>query len=224
MRRFYRNLTESFTLIRHRKRGEEFLHFRSWTMSTAKLLLLAGDYVEDYEIMVPFQALQMVGHTVHAVCPDKKAGQVVRTAIHDFEGDQTYSEKRGHNFALNATFADVKVEDYDGLVIPGGRAPEYLRLNEKVLNIVRHFADKNKPIAAICHAAQLLAAADVIQGKKVSAYPACAPEVEMAGGEYADIPGDAAITARIFVAAPAWPAHPEWLRQFLVVLGTRIEL
>ena len=131
-------------------------------MSAGKLLLLAGDYVEDYEIMVPFQALQMVGHTVDAVCPDKKAGQVVRTAIHDFEGDQTYSEKRGHNFALNATFADVKAEDYDGLVIPGGRAPEYLRLNKKVLEIVRHFADEKKPIAAICHAAQLLAAADVI--------------------------------------------------------------
>src|ERR1700761_6992262 len=133
-------------------------------MATAKLLLLAGDYVEDYEIMVPFQALQTVGHKVDAVCPDKKAGQVVRTAIHDFEGDQTYSEKRGHNFALNATFADVNPADYDGLVIPGGRAPEYLRLNKKVLEIVRHFADANKPIAAICHAAQLLAAARVLEG------------------------------------------------------------
>lgn len=189
-------------------------------MATAKLLLLAGDYVEDYEIMVPFQALQMVGHTVDAVCPDKKAGQVVRTAIHDFEGDQTYSEKRGHNFALNATFADVKAQDYDGLVIPGGRAPEYLRLNSKVLDIVRHFADENKPIAAICHAAQLLAAAEVIEGRKVSAYPACAPEVELAGGKYVEVAMTDAVVDGNLVTGPAWPAHPAWLGKFLGVLDT----
>src|ERR1700761_4522925 len=141
-------------------------------MKHAKLLLIAGDYVEDYEIMVPFQALQMVGHTVDAVCPDKTAGQQIRTAIHDFEGDQTYSEKRGHNFTLNATFADIKVENYDGLVLPGGRAPEYLRLDEKVLEMIRHFSEEHKPIAAICHAAQMLAAARVLQGRKVSCYPA----------------------------------------------------
>jgi len=141
-------------------------------MATAKLLMIVGDFVEDYEVMVPFQALQMVGHTVHAVCPNKKSGQFVRTAIHDFEGDQTYSEKPGHNFVLNATFAEVKAEDYDGLVIPGGRAPEYLRLNEKVLETVRYFAKADKPIAAICHAAQILAAAGVVQGKEVSCYPA----------------------------------------------------
>jgi protease I len=187
-------------------------------MSTAKLLLLAGDYVEDYEIMVPFQALQMVGHTVHAVCPDKKAGQVVRTSIHDFEGDQTYSEKRGHNFALNATFAEVDPKDYDGLVIPGGRAPEYLRLNKKVLEIVRHFADANKPIAAICHAAQLLAAAKVIEGREVSAYPACAPEVELAGGKYVEVAMTDAVVDGNLVSAPAWPAHPAWLAKFLPVL------
>src|SRR5271166_2360856 len=134
-------------------------------MKHAKLLLLAGDFVEDYEVMVPFQALQMVGHAVHAVCPHKKAGDKVRTAVHDFEGDQTYSEKPGHNFALNATFSDVRPEQYDALVIPGGRAPEYLRLNEQVLQIVRHFAQAKKPIAAICHGAQLLAAAGVLQGK-----------------------------------------------------------
>jgi protease I len=189
-------------------------------MSTAKLLLLAGDYVEDYEIMVPFQALQMVGHTVDAVCPDKKAGQVVRTAIHDFEGDQTYSEKRGHNFALNATFADVRVEDYDGLVIPGGRAPEYLRLNHKVLDIVRHFAEGNKPIAAICHAAQLLAAAGVIEGRKVSCYPACAPEVELAGGTYVEVAMTDAVVDGNLVTGPAWPAHPKWLGKFQAVLET----
>src|SRR5580698_5766092 len=187
-------------------------------MSAGKLLLLAGDYVEDYEIMVPFQALQMVGHTVDAVCPDKKAGQVVRTAIHDFEGDQTYSEKRGHNFVLNATFADVKAEDYDGLVVPGGRAPEYLRLNEKVLEIVRYFAKADKPIAAICHAAQILAAAGVVRGKEVSCYPACSPEVTLAGGKYAAIDVTDAVTDGKLVTAPAWPAHPAWLAIFQDVL------
>ena len=143
-------------------------------MKPAKLLLLAGDYVEDYEIMVPFQALQMVGHTVHAVCPGKKKGEQVRTAIHDFEGDQTYSEKRGHNFTLNATFDEIDAVAYDALVIPGGRAPEYLRLNSAVLDIVRHFDKAGKPIAAICHGAQLLAAAGVVKGRKLNAYPACA--------------------------------------------------
>ena len=162
-------------------------------MANAKLLMIVGDYVEDYEVMVPFQALQMVGHTVHAVCPDKKAGQFVRTAIHDFEGDQTYSEKRGHNFTFNATFADIHAADYDALVIPGGRAPEYLRLNPQVLAIVRHFYEADKPIAALCHGAQLLAAAHVISGKRVSAYPACAPEVELAGGTYVAVEMTAAV-------------------------------
>jgi protease I len=187
-------------------------------MSHAKLLMIVGDYAEDYETMVPFQALQMVGHTVDAVCPGKKAGQSVRTAIHDFEGDQTYSEKRGHNFTLNATFADIRPEDYDGLVLPGGRAPEYLRLDEKVLTSIRHFADQEKPIAAICHAAQLLAAARVLKGRKVSAYPACAPEVEFAGGTYAPVEMTAAVVDRNLVTAPAWPAHPAWLAMFLTVL------
>src|SRR5205814_2611030 len=128
-------------------------------MPAKKILMLVGDYVEDYEVMVPFQALLMVGYTVHAVCPKKKAGDKIRTAVHDFEGDQTYSEKPGHNFALNATFAEVKPDGYDALVIPGGRAPEYLRLNKAVLKVVRHFAQARKPIAAICHGAQLLSAA-----------------------------------------------------------------
>ena len=187
-------------------------------MATAKLLMIVGDFVEDYEVMVPFQALQMVGHTVDAVCPNKKAGQFVRTAIHDFEGDQTYSEKPGHNFVLNATFADVQVEKYDGLVIPGGRAPEYLRLNEKVLEIVRYFAKADKPIAAICHAAQILAAAGVVAGKEVSCYPACSPEVKLAGGRYAEIAVTEAVTDGKLVTAPAWPAHPAWLAKFQAVL------
>ncbi len=191
-------------------------------MSGAKLLMIVGDYAEDYETMVPFQALQMVGHTVDAVCPGKKAGQQVRTAIHDFEGDQTYSEKRGHNFTLNATFADVQAEDYDGLVLPGGRAPEYLRLNEQVLSIVRHFTDEHKPIAAICHAAQILAAAGVLQGRKVSCYPACAPEVQLAGGTFTPVEMTAAVVDRNLVTAPAWPAHPAWLAKFLTVLEEHV--
>jgi protease I len=173
--------------------------------------------------MVPFQALQMAGHKVDAVCPGKKAGQTVRTAIHDFEGDQTYSEKRGHNFALNATFDQVKPEDYDALVIPGGRAPEYLRLDQGVLAIVRHFAGAAKPIASICHGAQILAAAGVLAGRSVSAYPAVGPEVTAAGGKYVDLPMDGAHGDGNLVTAPAWPAHPAWLAKFLGVLGSRIE-
>jgi protease I len=192
-------------------------------MSAKKILMLVGDFVEDYEVMVPFQALLMVGHTVHAVCPDKKAGETVRTAVHDFEGDQTYSEKPGHNFALNATFDEVRAEDYDALVIPGGRAPEYIRLNEKVLDIVRHFAQAGKPLAAICHGAQVLAAAGVVEGRSCSAYPAVGPDVTRAGGTYQDIPVDQAHVDGNLVTAPAWPAHPAWLASFLKVLGTRIE-
>jgi protease I len=187
-----------------------------------KILHLVGDYVEDYEVMVPFQALQAVGHTVHAVCPDKKAGDKIRTAIHDFEGDQTYSEKPGHNFALNATFANVKPEEYDALVISGGRAPEYIRLNARVLEIVRYFFEANKPVAAICHAAQVLVAAGVVKGRTVSAYPAVGPDVTVAGGTYADIKVTEAVTDGNLVTAPAWPAHPAWIAQFLKVLGTQI--
>jgi len=187
-------------------------------MKPAKLLLLVGDFVEDYEIMVPFQALQMVGHTVHAVCPDKKKGEQVRTAIHDFEGDQTYSEKRGHNFTLNATFDEINPADYDALVVPGGRAPEYLRLNAKVLDIVRHFDKADKPIAALCHGAQLLAAAGILKGRKLNCYPACAPEVELAGGTFAKVDFSDAVVDGKLVTGPAWTAHPAWLAKFLEVL------
>ncbi|WP_371345852.1 DJ-1/PfpI family protein [Ancylobacter sp. IITR112] len=191
-------------------------------MAGKRILMIVGDFVEDYETMVPFQALLAVGHSVHAVCPDKKAGDSVATAIHDFEGQQTYSEKRGHNFALNASFADVDPAGYDALVIPGGRAPEYLRMNARALEIVRHFFDADKPVAAICHGAQLLAGARVLEGRTCSAYPACRAEVELAGGIYADIAIDAAVTDGNLVTAPAWPAHPAWIGQFLAVLGTSI--
>lgn len=187
-----------------------------------KILMLVGDFVEDYEVMVPFQALQIAGHRVDAVCPDKKAGDKVRTAIHDFEGDQTYTEKRGHDFALNAAFAEIDPADYDALVIPGGRAPEYLRLNRRLLDVVRAFAEANKPIAALCHGAQILTAAGVVRGRRVSAYPAVGPEVMAAGGEFVSVPFEAAVTDGNLVTGPAWTAHVEWLRQFLAVLGTRI--
>jgi protease I len=183
-----------------------------------RILMLVGDFAEDYETMVPFQALQMVGHIVHAVCPGKRSGEKVRTAVHDFEGDQTYTEKPGHNFTLNANFEDVDEASYDALLIPGGRAPEYLRLNERVLNVIRHFASERKPIAAVCHGAQLLAAAGVIKGRRVSAYPACAPEVTLAEGQSCEVPVDDAVTDGNLVTAPAWPAHPKWLAQFLDVL------
>jgi protease I len=193
-------------------------------MSKKSILMIVGDYVEDYEVMVPFQALQMVGHGVHAVCPGKKSGEFVRTAIHDFEGDQTYSEKRGHNFALNATFDQIKLEEYDALVLPGGRAPEYIRLNPRVIEIVRHFSKANKPIAAICHAAQILAAAGVLEGKKCSAYPAVGPDVTQAGGTYVNLAMTEAVADGNLVTAPAWSAHPAWLAKFLTFLGTKIEL
>jgi protease I len=187
-----------------------------------KILMLVGDFAEDYEVMVPFQTLLTVGHTVHAVCPGKKAGEKIRTAIHDFEGDQTYTEKRGHDFTLNAAFADAKPESYDALVIAGGRAPEYLRLDENVLRMVRHFFQEEKPVAAICHGAQILTAAGVVKGRKVSAYPAVGPEVKLAGAQYVEVPIDQAVTDGNLVTAPAWPAHPAWLAQFLEVLGTRV--
>ncbi|WP_372396652.1 DJ-1/PfpI family protein [Azospirillum sp. HJ39] len=193
-------------------------------MAAKTILMLVGDYAEDYETMVPFQTLLAVGHVVHAVCPGKTAGDRVATAIHDFEGDQTYSEKRGHNFTLNASFETVTAGSYDALVIPGGRAPEYLRLNPAVLALVREFDAAGKPIAAVCHGAQLLAAAGVLKGRRVSAYPACRPEVELAGGEYADIAIDDAVTEGNLITAPAWPAHPAWMSRFIAALGTRIEL
>jgi protease I len=193
-------------------------------MADRKILILTGDYVEDYEIMVPYQALSMLGYTVHVICPGKKSGEQIRTSIHDFEGDQTYSEKRGHNFTLNATLDEVKPEEYDALVIPGGRAPEYIRLNGDVLEIVRYFDRTDKPIAAICHGLQLLAAAGILRGRSCAAYPACGPEVTLAGGTYVEVPVDKAHVDGKLVTAPAWPAHPEWLAAFLKVLGAKVSI
>lgn len=192
-------------------------------MEGKKILMLVGDFVEDYEVMVPFQTLQTVGHTVHAVCPDKKVEDTIKTAVHDFEGDQTYTEKPGHNFTLNANFDDINPQDYDALVIPGGRAPEYIRLNERVLEITRHFDQANKPIATLCHGLLVLTAAGVLQGKRCTAYPACGPDVTQAGAEYVSIPVEEAMVDGNLVTAPAWPAHPQWLNKFLDVLGTKVE-
>jgi protease I len=191
-------------------------------MAQKRILMLVGDYVEDYEAMAPFQMLLMVGHQVDTVCPGKQAGDHVATAIHDFEGDQTYSEKRGHNFRLNASFDAVKPEQYDALVIPGGRAPEYLRLNQRVLEIVRHFAETRKPIAAVCHGLQILTAAGVVRGRSCTAYPAVQPELLAAGSQWIEPSAglDSAHVDGNLVTAPAWPAHPAWMRAFLEVLGT----
>jgi protease I len=193
-------------------------------MSAKKILVLAGDYVEDYELMVPVQALSMVGHHVDVVCPGKKSGERIRTAIHDFEGDQTYSEKRGHDFTLNATFDDIDAGAYDALLVPGGRAPEYLRLNPAVIKIVRDFDHAQKPIAAVCHGPQVLAAAGVLNGRECSAYPACAPEIKLAGAKFIELDLLSAHRDGNLVTAPAWPAHAAWLALFLHALGTRIEV
>jgi deglycase len=193
-------------------------------MAAKKILMLVGDFVEDYEVMVPFQVLRLVGHRVDAVCPGKARGETVKTAVHDFEpGAQTYSEKPGHNFALTATFKDAHADDYDALVIPGGRAPEYLRLDEKVLGVVRHFASANKPIAAVCHGVQILTAAGVMSGRTCSSYPACAPEVRLAGGRWVDVGWEGAHVDGNLVTAPAWPALPAWLSRFLQALGSKVE-
>jgi len=189
-----------------------------------KVLFLTGDFTEDYETMVPFQMLEMVGYTVHTVCPGKKKGDTVKTAIHDFEGDQTYTEKPGHNFALNYSFDDVNVNDYHGLVIAGGRAPEYLRLNEKVIEITKHFFSADKPVAAICHGIQILTAANVVKGRKLTAYPAVGPEVTLAGGIFQSIPVDGAFVDGNLVTSPAWPAHPSFIREFLKIMGAKIEI
>jgi protease I len=194
-------------------------------MSTKKVLMLVGDYVEDYEAMVPFQMLTMVGHTVHTVCPGKKPGDTVRTAVHDFVGDQTYVELPGHRFAINASFEGARASDYDALVLPGGRAPEYLRLNGRVIELVQEFDKAKKPIAAICHGPQILAAAGVLKNRSCIAYPAVGPECTAAGARFGQVNDTAsnALTDGNLVTAPAWPAHPDWMRQFLKLLGSRIE-
>ncbi|MCC6109205.1 MAG: DJ-1/PfpI family protein [Denitrobacterium sp.] len=189
-----------------------------------KILELCGDFTEDYETMVPFQALSMLGYQVDAVCPDKKAGDTVPTAVHDFLGEQTYTELRGHNFALTADFDAVNVDDYAGLFITGGRAPEYIRLNPRVIEIVQQFFAAGKPVAAICHGPQVLAAAGVLKGYTATAYPAVGPDVTLAGGTYKEVPADQAVVDRNLVTAPAWPGDTAIVREFVKLLGAKIEI
>lgn len=189
-----------------------------------KVLLLVGDYVEDYEAMVPFQAMESVGIKVDAVAPDRKSGDVVPTAVHDFTGDQTYKELRGHNFAINKDFDSVDPEDYDGLYVAGGRSAEYIRLNKKVLDITKHFFEKDKPVAAICHGIQVLTAAKVLEGRTLTAYVAIGPDIELAGGTWKDIPADQAIVDGQLVTSPAWPGHQAILKEFYKLLGISISV
>jgi len=188
-------------------------------MTGKQILLVTGDFGEDYEVMVPFQALQAVGHEVDAVCPDKEAGETVKTAVHDFRGDQTYVESRGHDFELTASLEEVDPAEYDALVLPGGRAPEYLRNYDAVLDTVRHFFDEDKPVAAICHASQILVAAEVVEGRSCTAYPALEADVREAGGEW----DEGVVRDGNLVTAQAWPDHPGWIAEFLDVLGTDIQ-
>lgn len=193
-------------------------------MAKKNVLMLVGDFVEDYEAMVPFQILLMAGHEVATICPGKAPGDKVKTAVHDFEGDQTYSEKRGHDFVITHAFDRIVPGDFDALVIPGGRSPEYLRLNEAVLELVRHFFEEKKPVAAICHGPQILTAAGVLKDRECTAYFALRPEVEAAGSIFADPKNDPSFVHREgnLVSAVAWPAHPYWMREFLSMLGTEI--
>ena len=187
-----------------------------------KVLMLVGDYTEDYETMVPFQTLQVLGYDVYAVCPNKKSGDFVRTAVHDFEGDQTYSEKRGHNFTINANFETIDTNDYIGLFITGGRSPEYLRLNKRVLEIVQEFFNDSKPVAAICHGPQILTAANVVKNLRLTAYPTVAPEIRFAGGEYIETGVDEAIVDKNLVTSPAWPGNTAIIIEFIKLLGAKI--
>lgn len=191
---------------------------------TKKVLLLCGDFTEDYETMVPYQALSMLGYQVDAVCPDKKAGDTVATAVHDFLGEQTYTELRGHNFALTASFEDVKTEDYEGLFITGGRAPEYIRLNPRVIEITKEFFAANKPVAAICHGPQVLTAAGVLEGYTATAYPAVGHDISLAGGIYKEVDVSEAVVDRNLVTSPAWPGNTAICREFAKLMGAKIEI
>ncbi len=192
--------------------------------ASKSVLIITGDFTEDYEIMVPYQALVMLGYQVSVVCPGKKAGEKIATAIHDFEGFQTFTEKRGHDFQLNATFSEIDPKAFDGLLIPGGRAPEYLRLDGKVLDMIRYFFTANKPVGAICHGTQLLTAAGVAKGRKLTGYFAVEPEVTMAGGEFQKIEADDAFVDGNLVTGVAWPGHPKWLAHFIALMGAKIQL
>ncbi len=218
------NKNRTYRVVETTKTVDKEKNTKGEIMAKKRILIIVGDYVEDYEVMVPFQALKMVGHDVDVVCPGKENEEQVVTAIHDFEGDDTYTEKRGHNFVLNETFDDINVDDYDALILPGGRSPEYLRMDDDVIEIVREFDNENKPIAAICHGVQILISADIVEGKKCTGYPALENDIENAGGEWIDIELDGAVVDDNLVTAQAWIGHPEFLAKFLELLETKIEL
>ena len=186
-----------------------------------KILIIAGDCAEDYEVKVPQQALQMLGYEVHVTAPQKKAGDMLQLVVHDFTGLDTYIELTGHRIGVDVALEGLKAADYAGLVIPGGRAPEYVRLSEKAVSLVKDFFSEGKPVAAVCHGTQLLAAADVLKGKETTSYPACGPECSIAGATWHNKP---VVTSGNLVTAQAWPNHPEWLRAFVGLLGAKIEI
>ena len=192
-------------------------------MSGKKILMLVGEFSEEYEIFVFEQTMHAVGHTVHVVCPDKKSGEVLKTSLHDFEGHQTYTEKLGHDYYLNKTFADVNPAEYDAVYCAGGRGPEYIRIDKRVQAIVRHFHDTGKPIFTICHGVQILIAVDgVVRGREVAALQYCEPEVTLAGGKYIDVAPTGAHVDGNLVSAKGWPGLSNFMRECLKVLGTEI--
>lgn len=182
-------------------------------MSTPKILILTGDAAESLEVMYPYQRLLEEGYDVHIAAPSKKK---LRFVVHDFEpGYDTYTEKPGYSWDADLAFADVEPGDYAALVVPGGRAPEYIRNDPEFARIVRHFFDGEKPVAQICHAALGLVAAGVLEGRRTAAYPAIAPDVERGGAEFVD---SEAVVDGTMVSARAWPDHPAWMREFVRVL------
>ena len=192
-------------------------------MAGKKILMLVGEFSEEYEIFVFEQAMHAVGHTVHVVCPGKKAGEMIKTSLHDFEGHQTYTEKLGHDYYVNKTFAEVKPEQYDAVYCAGGRGPEYIRIDKGVQAIVRHFHEAGKPIFTICHGVQILMAVDgVLAGRQVAGLGACAPEIRAVGGTYVDVDPTGVHVDGTMVSAKGWTALAAFMRECLKVLGTEI--
>ncbi|CAL0315690.1 unnamed protein product [Lupinus luteus] len=219
------NLISAPSYFGHREFIHHFVKALGGTItgSNKKILFLCGDYMEDYEVAVPFQSLQALGCHADAVCPEKKAGDICPTAVHDFEGDQTYSEKPGHDFVLTATYDDLDASSYDALVIPGGRSPEYLALNESVIAMVKHFMETKKPVASICHGQLILAAAGVLKGRKCTAYPAVKLNVVLSGATWLEPdPIDHCYTDGNLVTGAAWPGHPQFISQFMALLGIQV--
>ncbi|RRH69278.1 DJ-1/PfpI family protein [Falsigemmobacter faecalis] len=192
-------------------------------MPAKSILMLCGEFTEEYEIFVFQQGMEAVGHTVHVVCPDKKKGEMIQTSLHDFEGHQTYIERFGHLAEINKTFSEINPDDYDAVYCAGGRGPEYIRTDKRIQALVRHFHEAQKPIFTICHGVQILIAVDgVVRGKRVAALGACEPEVTLAGGTYVDVLPHEAIVDGTMVSAKGWTGLAAFMRECLKVLGTEI--